>query len=279
MTEPHHASTPAATARDRVDTLRGARRAAVIGVIASMSLTAVVGIVALLSGDFGDTQIQIILTTLLITGFSVTALCHLAIAGRPVRVVGFVGLAVSAAALVLGLALIWLVWGDGSSAVFQLLRWFTVSGILALSLAQANLLLLLAGRRHPVLRVALGATLAAIGLLALLLALPIVTDGAIPGPDNADAYARSVGVVAILDALGTVVLPVVALFLRDRPLDATDDSSTRADAAATSAPIVVSPLLEQRIAAVGDATGLDRESLLGAALDALEAARRGTDRA
>lgn len=52
-----------------------------------------------------------------------------------------------------------------------------------------------------------------IGLLAILIILPIVTDGRIPG-DNGEPYFRFLGVVAILDALGTIVLPVIARFTR-----------------------------------------------------------------
>ena len=48
------------------------------------------------------------LTTLVIALASVTALCHLAVVGRPVRIVGFIGLAASGVALVLGLTAIWI---------------------------------------------------------------------------------------------------------------------------------------------------------------------------
>ena len=278
MSDQHDAPTDAvAPPPTGASTIRGVRRIAVVAIIASMSITAIVGIVALLGGDFGQSQIQNILTTLLISGFSVVTLCHLAVAGRPVRIVGFAGIGVSVVALALGLALIWAVWGDGTSTVLELLRWFGASGILALSLAQANLLLLLAGRRHPVVRVALAATLVTITVVAVMLIVPILTEYVIPGA-NADAYWRWFGVVAILDALGTVVLPVVALFVRDGSSDATDASSAGPDAATTLAAVAGSPALEQRIAAVGAATGLDRETLLGVALDAFEAARRGTDR-
>ena len=288
MTEPHHAPTGSTTPRGEPGTLRGARRAAVIAIIASMSITAVVGIVALLSGDFGQTQTRILLTTLLITGFSVTGLCHLAVAGRPVRVVGFIGIAMSGVALLLGVALIWADWSAVSADVW---RWFGVSGILALSLAQANLLLLLAGRRHVAVRVELGLTLAAIAGVAALLILPILTDGEIPGADG-DAYGRAFGVIGILDALGTVVLPVVALFLRGRPVDgettsvAGDETVAGPAGASTREPAPVagpaavsdSAALEARITALGAASGLEREALLSAALDAFEAERHDAGR-
>ncbi|MDO9589749.1 MAG: hypothetical protein Q7J04_01230, partial [Microcella sp.] len=76
--------TTRATAADqrRNATIGAARKGAIYGIIVSFSLAAVVGIIALLSGDFGETQGKIILTTLLMGATSITALCHLAIADR-----------------------------------------------------------------------------------------------------------------------------------------------------------------------------------------------------
>ncbi|GAA2442441.1 hypothetical protein [Agromyces soli] len=247
--------------------VRGARRAAVVALVASISITAVVGIVVLLTGDFGEVQGRVLTTTLLVAGFSTVALCHLAVAGRPVRVVGFVGLAVSAIALVIGLVLIWTPWDAWNDGSGELWRWFGVTGVLALSLAHANLLLLLAGRRHPFVRAAMAVTLTAIALVALLVILPILSDGRIPGDGGWDAYWRWFGVIAIVDALGTIVLPVVGLLLRDRPAEA---SATGLPAATSAAPLAPDAL-DQRIAALAAERGLDREALLAAALDALEA--------
>lgn len=190
--------------------LRELRRTAVIFIIVSLSLTALVGIVTLLTASFGEVQAKVILTTLLVAGFSITALCHLAVVGRALRVVGFVGIAVSGLALVTGVVLIWGSWNSWNSVWDSVLKTFAVLGVLALSLAHANLLLLLGDRPSPLIRYGLIATVALIGLLALLIVLPIVTDGRIPG-DN-DVYWRILGVVAILDVLGTIVLPVVSRF-------------------------------------------------------------------
>ena len=109
--------------------------------------------------------------------------------------------------------LIWLAWYDnGGGSPCDLWRWFAITSIIALSLAHANLLLLLAGRRRRVVRIALAVTLAAIAVVALLLVLPLLSEREIPGADGG-AYSRTFGVIAIIDALGTVVLPVVALLV------------------------------------------------------------------
>ena len=192
--------------------ITAARRGAIYGIIISFSAAALVGIVALLGGDFGETQGRVVLTTVLVGAFSITALCHLAVADRAMRVVAAVGLLASAAGLVFGLVLIWRDWD--APGFDDWLRAFATAGILAVSVAHANLLLLLAGRRRRVIRVGLALTLVAIAVVAVMLILPILTDGDIPGPDG-ELYWRVAGVVGILDALGTVVVPVLAIFLRD----------------------------------------------------------------
>lgn len=196
--------------------LTGARRAAIVFVIVSLSLAALVGIVTLLTGEFGELQGKVMLTTLLTAGFAITALCHLAVVGRSLRLVGLVGVGVSAGALVAGAVLIWRPWDTWSDGWDVALKVFSVLAIAAASLAQANLLLLLATRRSAIVRGGMFATIGLVALLAVLICLPIVTDGEIPG-DNGDAYWRFVGVVAILDVLGTIVIPVLGRVYRDGP--------------------------------------------------------------
>ena len=270
MTEPHRAPTAAPTpAPTGAGGIRGARRTAVVLIVASLSLTAVVGIITLLSGDFGPIQGKTMLTTLVIGVGSLTALCHLAVLGRPVRIVGFVGLAASAIALVLGLTAIWIDWGTSGELLAELVRWFAIVGIVALSIAHASLLLLLATRRRTAVRVSLAVTLAAIAVVASMLFVPILTDFEVPGA-NDDTYWRVFGVIAIIDALGTVVVPIIALFLRD------DEPVAAAGPTPSATPDATG--IEQRIAALSATTGLDRDRLLTAALDVFEAGIVGAPR-
>lgn len=194
--------------------VRGARRAMIVAVVASLLVASLCGIVALLGGGFGDLQARIVATTLIVAAFGTSALCHLAVVTRAVRVLGFAGLAASVIAA--GAAL-WLVWsgdelfeGDSDGSVLKTLL---VATIVAISLAHANLLLLLAERRRTVIRTGLVLTLAAIAVVATMLALPVITDGAVGG---GEWYWRWFGVAGIVDALGTIALPVLALVLRGR---------------------------------------------------------------
>jgi hypothetical protein len=231
--------------------LHRARRVAIIAIIVSLSLTAIVGIITLLGGAFGDVQGKVLLTTLLFAVFSISVLCHLAVVGRALQLVGFTGVAVSSVSLLGGLLLIWAEWTDpGAQAV--VIKLFAVAGILAVGLAHSNLLLLLGQRRNRVVRVLLYATVAIIGLVALLLCIPIATDGDIPG-DDGDGYWRLVGVVAILDVLGSIVLPVTGRFLRDDP-------GVRLD-------LELSPELDARLAAAATAAGTSKAVVAISALE------------
>ena len=272
------APTPAPAAK----ALRGSRRIAIVALVASLSITAVVGIVTLLSGDFGEVQGRVLGTTLLIAGASILALCHLSVVGRPVRVVGFVGLGASAVALVIGLLLIWTPWYDnGGGWPVDLWRWFGITSIIAASLAHANLLLQLSGRRRRAVRTALAITLAAIAVVAVMLVLPLLSDWAIPGDDGGE-YWRWFGVIAIVDALGTIVLPVVALLVREQPVASAETPATGATDGSDASRLDGGPVeasapdaLEQRIAGLTERTGLDRTALLEAALDDFEAHHAG----
>jgi len=113
---------------------------------------------------------------------------------------------------------------------------FGIFGILSFSFAHANLLLLLGQRRNTVVLGLLYTTVAIIALVALLICLPIATEGDIPG-SNGDGYWRLLGVLAILDVLGTIVLPITGRFLRDErvirlELELTEELDARLTAAA-----------------------------------------------
>ena len=197
--------------------LKGVRRAAVIVILVGVAITAVIGIAVLLTGSFGEVQARVLGTAGAVAVFAALALCHLAQAGRPLRLVGYAGIAVSVAALALALLLVWHDWAtlDDWDLWGQVWKWFAVLAIAAATLAHANLLLLLATRRHPAVRWTLWATLAAIAAVAVMLWIPILSDGRVPGAGASDGYWRGFGVAAILDGVGTIVLPVLGGVLRE----------------------------------------------------------------
>jgi hypothetical protein len=195
--------------------LRGARRAAVVIIIVAVAICAVLGIFLLFSA-WSDTQIRVLATAGVVALFATTALCHLAQVGRPLRVVGFAGIVASLLALAAVVVVIWTDWWTfGADAAGWIWKSAAVLAVLAGSLAQANLLLLLAGRHRKVVRALLLGMMVVIAIVAVMISLPVITDGQIPGGDGGDWYWRLFGTIVILDALGTIVLPVLGLILKD----------------------------------------------------------------
>ncbi|MFN8195923.1 MAG: CopG family transcriptional regulator [Nocardioidaceae bacterium] len=217
-------------------------------VIVSFSIAALLGIVALLGGgDFGENEVRVLLTTVIVGVESVAALCYLSLAGHRFAAVGVVGGLASVVATALAL---WLTWGDMASS--DAWKSFWIFATIAGSLAQASLLLALVGRDRV--SPALGGTLLAIAVVAVMVVIPIAQES---GFD--DGYWRTLGVVAILDVLGTVVLAATGVFRR-----------------APQGPAVVpvlSPEVEARLVQLAAARGTSPSQLVGEALDVLLAAR------
>ena len=196
-------------------TLKGARRATVIATIVAFGLSALIGIYALLSGDMNETVGKVLGTTAIVGLASVSILCHLAIVGRAIRVVGFVGIAASLVAFVTAMVMLWTSWGDNWDAQAQWGKALLLSALLAGFLAQANLLLLLSTRQNRVIRITLQTTFIMIAAVYICVALLSLTDGRIAEGWN-EGFGRMLGVFAILDALGTVLSPVLGLVLRSK---------------------------------------------------------------
>lgn len=211
-------------------------------VIASFSIAALLGIIALVGGgSFGDTEAKILLTTVIVGVESVAVLCYLSVAERPTWWVGMLGGAVSLVPF--GMAL-WLTWADLGDAD-DLWQAFGSGVTIAASLAQVSLLLALVGR-HKI-GPALIATLVSIAVVASMIVVAIV-DGA----DLDDTYWRIFGVVAILDVLGTVVLSALAAFGRGR---------------AEGEPGVLSAAVESRVIDAAASRGMSPSELVSRALD------------
>ncbi len=215
------------------------RRAVVRLTIGAFSLAALMGVAALLRpGHFGDTEGRILLTTLIVGADSVLNLCFLAPVGARSRLIGAAGGVAAIVAAACALIFAWPLWQQDPGR--GLVRTFGVAVVVALTLAQFSLLLAVVRRRPAVVRL-LAATLVAGTVLAgLVIAL-------ILGWNASDTGGRTIGVVAILDVLGTVVTMALGVFLRDEPrredgsLQVTLSSQTaallRARSAATGRPV------------------------------------------
>jgi hypothetical protein len=160
---------------------------------------AATGIFIFLFGEFGQTQRNLLLSTLVIGGFSLTGLGSTVGAGTrwlwPARPLGL-------AASLVGLALVLLlIWGlvDNDERNLKLAGTLVV---VACTSAQVSLLGLLRPANRWVLLWSLGTILAALGLAYLII-------GGMWGhinPDSEQMYLRWIGVVAILDVTGSIGL-------------------------------------------------------------------------
>jgi hypothetical protein len=205
---------------DAERTIKGVRRIAIWTVIVSLVITALIGIYTIVSGEFGETQGKVMLTTLAVAGFSILALCHLAVFGRDVKIFGWVGIGTSGVALVLAATLIWWNWSDfmyqPSDLYLNLTKSFAVSALVAVSLAHANLMLLLQNSPLRWIRTALSVALVLITIVPTLVIPVILTEGTFPPMSFQDVYWRFFGVILILDALATIALPVTTLIVRSQ---------------------------------------------------------------
>ena len=222
-------------------TIKGVRRIAIWTVIISLVVTALIGIYTIVSGEFGETQSRVMLTTLAVAGFSILALCHLAVFGRDVKVFGWVGIGTSGVSLILAAILIWWNWSDfmyqPSDLYMNLTKSFTISALVAVSLAHANLMLLLQNSPLRWIRTALSVALVLITIVPTLVIPVVVSDGTFPPMSFQDVYWRFFGVILILDALATIALPVTTLIVRSQQKH--DLSSSAAPKAASPATITV----------------------------------------
>lgn len=214
-------------------------------VIGSFGVAALFGVVALLGGgSFGETEARILLTTVIVGVESTAVLCYLAVAGGPWARLGALGGVASLVTFGVALALTWGVdGGDGA-----IVRVFGVSLTIAATLAQACLLLGLTRGR----RALLAATLVAATVVAAMIIGPILDAGG-----DGDGYWRAFGVVAILDALGTIVLVALRVFDRDQPV------------ADPSREPLLTTAVESRLVDAASARGTSASELLSRLLDDL----------
>jgi hypothetical protein len=181
------------------------RRVAATLTIGSFSVAALMGILALLGGgSFGDDQVRVLLTTLIVGCASICTLCYLATSGSRWAPLGMAGAIAVILPTVTSLMLVWADWdlfGDDMEGVWKA---FGIGVVLALTLAQLCLLLALAGDGR--LGAVLWPTVAIAAVLAVLIA------GMILEEVDADDVWRLLGVLAILDVLGTLVTIALAKF-------------------------------------------------------------------
>lgn len=185
----------------------GLKPVLVRGLLACLSLTALLGVYAVLTASFDETGARVLSSTLLTGLYCMFCLADVSVLDTRYRTVGTVGISAASTALVQGLFLIWSI-GDElpGDTLWLIARGFLLTAVVAFALAHASLLL----------RLDIAATTAAArirtGTLLLLGTVASVLGATVVHPELAasGAYWRLLGVLGILDVLGTVCLPVLA---------------------------------------------------------------------
>ena len=166
--------------------------------IATVVASAMIGIYVFLFGDFGETEMRILVTTLTISYFSVTSLaCSAAFEKRKAGRLAPAGIAVSIVGFLVFMPGIWV--QDYEWEAYGKLM--LILGIFAFSIAQACLLAL----------VPLGRSVRWIffAVVAVIFALASLISGMVVFETHVEWLHRIAGVLGILDGCGSLVIPVL----------------------------------------------------------------------
>ena len=182
-----------------MEEVRAIRRTLLRVSIFALCVSALVGIAAVLSARLDDTEAQILLTHVAIAVYSFLALAAATVAKRHPRLAA-AGWCACGSGLLLALVSIWGEWNGDD----DLWRSTFVLFVVAFTLAHGSLI---ESRRRdsdgPTVRLVSSATIGAVSVTGILIAGGIAA--AVPVDDS---YLRVLGVVGILDVLGTLVLPI-----------------------------------------------------------------------
>jgi hypothetical protein len=185
--------------------------------ICSIALSALMGIWAILSGEFGDLQARVLGTTLTVVGTSILGLACGAFLESPRSRTSYALFAVPLGGIILAvlsaLITLWLIWGVtgwGSEGIYKTLFVFIM---FAFALAQLSLLSL--ARLSKRFRWAIIAAYAAVLGLASIVSFLIIIE--LRGDDG--TVMRLIGVLAVVDAALTVMIPILHRLSRTEFVD------------------------------------------------------------
>ena len=169
--------------------------------IVALSVSALIGIIIFLIGDFGETEVKVLSTTLAIGGFSITALgCSTIHERDEFRAFSLIGMLISVFGFLFTVSAIWVLFESNHNWVGQALFTFI---ILAVSTAHSALLLQIRAKTKNI-KYFLIATIICISIVGLMLIKTTINNFG-----ESDIFFRLLGVFAILDVLGTIATPIL----------------------------------------------------------------------
>ena len=175
-------------------------------VIGALIAAALVAVYAVIIGRFDETCWRLIGTIALFVFFSLVSWYDADVSARRAPWFGAVSVVTSAFLLLVGLAKIWIpVTSDPTAPWWEPFAWFFLVGVTRLGLLHIHLVLNTQRRfTGPVMSKVTVVTLVLVGALTVGLAIPLIFTRA----DLGETYWRLLAVIAILDALGTILIPL-----------------------------------------------------------------------
>lgn len=167
--------------------------------VIALSVSALIGIFIFLVGDFGETEIRLLLTTLTIGGYSLTGLCSATIQKQSyLNSFSTIGMLISIIGFVVTVGTIWEIIDFN-----DIWKTMVVFIILSVAIAHISLLLLVSPKTENV-RYSLIATIVFVTIVALMLIKSTMTEF-----EESEFYFRLLGIFSILDVLGTIATPIL----------------------------------------------------------------------
>ncbi|GAA4147062.1 hypothetical protein [Leifsonia shinshuensis] len=182
-------------------------------VIGSLIAAALVGVYAVIIGRWDETCWRLIGTIALLVFFSLVSWYDADVSARRAPWFGAVSVTLSAFLLLDGLVKLWTPALDGASATedssgtssWGFFGWIALVAVVRLGLLHIHLVLNTQRRfTGPIMSKVTVCTLVLVGALTVGLAAPLVFDHV----EFSDTYWRLVATIAILDALGTILIPL-----------------------------------------------------------------------
>lgn len=173
------------------------KRAYLWTMVVFLALSALIAIWALLSGEFGDTQERVVLTTLTISFASICAMaCAAFVEKRGLVLVGGAGVATAALAALVTIVAIW--------AEFDNSFWRATASAIVIAIAYAHALLLFIPTLAKGYRWSQSAAAVTLAVLTAMLVRMFWSDGL------GDGFYRLMGVDAVLVVLFSLLVPLCA---------------------------------------------------------------------
>ena len=179
---------------------RKATRVALISLLFSLAVSALIGIGIIMKGDFGETEGKLLGTTITLGLFTVLAIPGTIQLGRD-RYYALAGTAVVSAILAFILMVV-AIWRDGPFESEDLNKVMVTVAVVAFASNHVALLLLATSTSRVIRGISIG-TFALIGIISSMLIINIWMDNLPKG------LARLLAVFAILDVLGSLAIPML----------------------------------------------------------------------